>query len=64
MKYKTVSFNIFEEHLEDIVYKDRNNKSPRSNETDEQDKFSGQESPPAPKPSTEYWHPSFQTRKI
>lgn len=64
MNFKSVSFNIFEENLEDIVYKNRNEQNTRSNEPEKQDKFSKTDDLPVPKPINEYWKaPLSHTRK-
>jgi hypothetical protein len=52
--YKSVSFNIYELNLQDIVYKNRDKKTSREAETSNR-KLSDKNDIPIPKPIDEFW---------
>jgi hypothetical protein len=52
--YKSVSFNIYELNLQDIVYKDRDKKPSRGEETSNR-KLSDKDDMPIPKPIDDFW---------
>ena len=54
--YKTVSFNIYKEHLENIVFAERNNGIKQNNETEETNEE------PIPKPPPTDWTDSINYR--
>lgn len=51
--YKTVSFNIFDMHLEDIVYKDRRGETSSQIEENENRTAFGQDNNSIPEPTAE-----------
>ena len=61
--YKTVSFNIFDLHLEDVVYKDSETKDLRKPEYDERKNQSGKADLPVLKPPFAEWRQKIRNRK-
>lgn len=53
--YKSVSFNIYDLNLQDIVYKDRNDKKSSHKEGTANRKLSDKDDMPIPKPIDEFW---------
>lgn len=53
--YDTVYFNIYEEKLEDIVFKNDENRTSPEGGDEKQDENSGTTDRPIPKPVPEYW---------
>ena len=56
--YKTVSFNIYKEHLENIVFAERNNGIKQNNETEETNEK------PIPKPPPIDWTDSISYKSF
>ncbi len=53
--YKSVSFNIYKLNLQDIVYKDRNNKKSSRDAQTTSRKLPEKNDMPIPKPIDEFW---------
>lgn len=53
--YKTVSFNIFDLHLEEVVYKDGENKKQRNSQYEERKNQPGKTDLPISKPPFADW---------
>jgi hypothetical protein len=53
--YKSVSFNIYELNLQDIVYKDQKAQQSSRNAQREVSKSSADKERPIPKPIDEFW---------
>ena len=61
--YKSVSFNIYKLNLQDIVYKDRNDKKSSRDAKFANCKFSDKDDLPIPKPIDEFWKKPLEYNK-
>lgn len=61
--YKSVSFNVYKLNLQDIVYKDRDDKKPLRDAKVASRKFSDKDDVPIPKPIDEFWKKPLERNK-
>ncbi len=61
--YKTVSFNVYDLNLEDVVYKDRNSETSARDGSREEVKTRAKDEQPIPKSFDEFWKKPFDYNK-